>query len=177
MDHADHVALLKKGVPADSVRWADMGAGSGAFSLALAELLDKNGELYAVDRDSSALRRLEREARARAPHTVLHPLVGDFMEPLDLPPLDGLVMANSLHYYQDKVTVIERMKDYLAPGGRFILIEYDTDQGNRWVPHPISFKKWATVAQEAGLSRPELLETRPSRFLGAFYSALSFSLP
>ena len=37
MDHSDHVNLLRNGVLPGGV-WADLGAGSGAFTLALAEL-------------------------------------------------------------------------------------------------------------------------------------------
>src|SRR5690554_4106120 len=39
MNHQDHVNLLRPGVPATGGVWADFGAGTGAFTLALAELL------------------------------------------------------------------------------------------------------------------------------------------
>lgn len=44
MDHADHVALLRAGVVVPETHggaatWADLGAGAGAFTLALADLL------------------------------------------------------------------------------------------------------------------------------------------
>jgi len=62
MDHADHVRLLQDGVTPGGV-WADLGAGSGAFTLALAELLGPGGEVIAVDRDRGILRELERALR------------------------------------------------------------------------------------------------------------------
>ena len=51
MDHADHVALMRDGVTGPGRAWADIGAGEGAFTLALADLLGPGGRIVAVDRD------------------------------------------------------------------------------------------------------------------------------
>ena len=56
MDHRDHVALIRAGVGEQGGRWADIGAGEGAFTLALADLLGPGGQIIAVDRDAGALR-------------------------------------------------------------------------------------------------------------------------
>ena len=91
----------------------------------------------------------------------------------DLPPLDGIVMANSLHFQADHVPVVRRVATLLRPGGRFVLVEYDADRGNPWVPHPLSFETWRRVAGDAGLTEPRLIGRVPSRFLGAIYSAVA----
>ena len=39
MDHAEHVNFLRNGIPATGGVWADFGAGRGAFTLALADLI------------------------------------------------------------------------------------------------------------------------------------------
>jgi hypothetical protein len=31
------------------------------------------------------------------------------------------------------------MKNYLGPDGQWIIVEYDTDKANTWVPFPLSF--------------------------------------
>ena len=51
MVHADHVDLLRPGVPRPSGTWADLGSGSGAFTLALAGLLGTQGMISSVDTD------------------------------------------------------------------------------------------------------------------------------
>ena len=59
--------LTDHGEPVGPV-WADMGAGSGTFTFALARLLGPEGRVVAVDREPAALESLRRrlEARARA---------------------------------------------------------------------------------------------------------------
>lgn len=174
VDHADHVALLRAGVPGSGGVWADFGAGAGAFTLALADLIGPTGEIYSVDKDRHSLQRQEQRMEARFPELTVHYVVADFTEPIDeLPALNGVVMANALHFTREKDHVAQLIHGYLRAGGRFVLVEYNVDRGNRWVPHPLSFETWKTVARRNGFVDVELLATRPSRFLGEIYSALS----
>jgi hypothetical protein len=53
-------------------------------------------------------------------------------------------------------------------------VEYNTDQGNLWVPHPISYSRWPDIAASAGFQHTQLLDTAPSSFLKGFYSALNW---
>lgn len=172
MNHADHVRLLRGGVAAGV--WADFGSGTGAFTLALADLLGAGSEIYAIDRDAGALREQARAMQAQFPTVTLHTLHADFTRPLTLPALDGIVAANALHFVHEKAPVIHLLKSYLKPGGRLLVVEYNVDTGNLWVPHPFSFSTWEKLAQQAGFARTQLLATQPSRFLREFYSAVSF---
>ncbi len=173
MNHADHVQLLKNGGIAAGQTWADLGAGTGAFTLALAELLGTSGTIYAVDRDRTALRQQEPELRARFPNITANYLTADFTTPLQLPPLDGIIMANSLHFVRDQAALVRRVRGYLRPGGRLLLVEYNAERGNQWVPYPLTFAAWATLAAQCGFTQTEKIGARPSRFLGEIYSASS----
>src|SRR5262245_29380664 len=75
--------------------WADLGCGDGTFTRALAELLAAGSTIHAMDLDGSALRRIpSMQNRVRiATHR------GDFTnQPWPFADLDGILMANSLHY-------------------------------------------------------------------------------
>lgn len=172
MDHRDHVNLIRPAELAPGGTWADLGAGSGAFTLALRELTGAQASLYAVDRDKNRLGELERAWRKRfGDETNLHLLPADFTGTLDIPLLDGVLMANSLHFHKNKVSVLRHAGTLLKPGGRLLVVEYDVDVGNTWVPYPFSFGKFQVMATEAGFSAPRQLATHPSSFLRGFYSA------
>ncbi|HEV8402480.1 MAG TPA: class I SAM-dependent methyltransferase [Candidatus Limnocylindrales bacterium] len=174
MDHSDHVALLRPAVRPGGT-WADIGAGEGAFTLALADLLGPAGRIVAVDRDGSALARNTEAVRTRFAQVAIETLVADFRRPLALPPLDGLVAANSLHFVAraQQVEVVAALAACLAPGGRFVVVEYDADHGNPWVPHPFSYGSWERLAASAGLRDTRPIGRVASRFLGGIYSAES----
>jgi SAM-dependent methyltransferase len=177
MDHADHLDLLKKGIPTPGGLWAEFGSGRGAFTQALAELIGPGGEIYSVDRDKHALRSQAQavEARLGERSPRMHYRSEDYTRPLDLPPLDGVLMANSLHFQRDKHPVLKLIWRYLRPGGRLIVVEYNVDRGNTWVPHPISYKSWEALAQNCGFERTSFLAARPSSFLKEIYSAVSYN--
>ena len=173
MDHPDHVRLIRDGVTGAGMSWADLGSGGGAFTMALADLLGPAGRIVSIDRDADAVRNQARQMAQRFPAVAVDQRLADFREPLDLHGLDGIVMANSLHFVRDKAPVLANVRGYLRDGGRLILVEYDADKGNPWVPFPLSFETWRVVAAEAGFDDTTRLASIPSRFLGSIYSALS----
>jgi ubiquinone/menaquinone biosynthesis C-methylase UbiE len=173
MNHKDHVNLLQKGVPGQGGIWADLGSGTGAFTLALADLIGPTGQIYSIEKDQQALKEQEKAMRASFPATTVHYITADFTHQLDLPPLDGIVMANSLHFIRHKDPVLQLIRSYLRPGGRLILVEYNADRGNMWVPYPLSYGTWETLSRQNGFTLTQLLTTIPSRFFGEIYSAVS----
>ena len=183
MDHNDHVNLLRPANLSQGGIYADFGAGGGAFTLALRELVGSDSIIYAVDKDRSALQELENSHRARFNTTLRHAqgdasslilLPNDFSRPLDLPPLDGIVMANSLHFFKDKEKILRHIREFLKPGAALIIVEYNVDSGNMWVPYPLTFETYRTLAPRADFSDPRLLAEAPSRFLKGFYSAVAY---
>ena len=173
MNHNDHVALLRDGIDRPGGVWADIGSGAGAFTLALADLIGPAGVIYSIEQDRSALAQQARSLRERFPNSIVHYHAADFTRPFDLPALDGIIMANALHFHRHKEPIVQLLKSYLHSQGHFILVEYNIEQGNSAVPYPVSYRLWEELAQRCGFVRTRLLKTRPSRFLKEIYSAVS----
>lgn len=179
MNHNDHVNLIKSAFldETPTASFADFGAGSGAFTLALREVTGSSASIYAVDKDKSALSELENSFVSRFHSTTnLFVIHADFSKPLNLPLLDGILMANSLHFFKDKIKVLKHIKTFLKPNGKLIMIEYNVDKGNMWVPYPFSFSTFESMCKESGFDSPTLLAAHPSSFLNGFYSAIAIKL-
>ncbi len=155
--------LIRPGVIPDTGTWADIGAGTGVFTLALMEIL-KEGKIIALDKNPHALYSNPQLAISNRPSKInLEIIEADFNKPLDLTPLDGILMANALHYAQDHLTVLKNVISCLKPGGTFILIEYETDKPNPpWVPNPVPFALFQKLCKSARMSEPEIIGRKAS---------------
>lgn len=175
MNADDAIALLRSAIPPGPGVWADLGAGDGTFTRALATILGSASRVYAIDRDARALRTLADWARVHA--STITPLVADFSDAdLSLPAgetLDGILLANALHYIQHPGSTLARLVRHLGAHGRVVLIEYDRRRANPWVPYPIPRAKLMNLAREAGLSPFTVTATRPSRYGGDIYVAVA----
>jgi ubiquinone/menaquinone biosynthesis C-methylase UbiE len=167
---SEAVTLIEAAIPRGSATWADIGAGDGTFTRALASLLGPAARIYAVDRDARALASLRRWATREGADVI--PVEADFRQPLALPKmLDGLLVANALHFVRDAEQVLARLAALVRPGGRVVVVEYDRRAASRWVPFPISADRLPALAEAAGLSTPAITATRPSAFGGMLYVA------
>ncbi len=158
--------------------WADLGAGSGTFTFALAELLGAAGEVVAVDREVAALDSLRQGFGSRGDGSMARIVVaeGDFRDPDEVPELaertfDGVLFANALHFDPDPVRTLARITERLASGGRIVVVEYEDRPPNPWVPHPLPTEKLREVASELGLAPPTGVGERPSSYGGVLYCA------
>ena len=169
----DAAALIRPAVTRPGGVWADLGAGAGTFSRALAALLGPGGTVYAVDRDRRALATLGARGGAPGGGATVVPVVADFTAPLVLPALDGALLANALHFVadEDQAAVLGDVAGLLRPGGALVLVEYDRRPASRWVPYPVSRARFAALAATAGLSEPTAIGERPSAYGGVLYAA------
>ncbi len=174
MNHLDHVSLLKEADIKPGTVWADFGSGEGAFTLALRDIAGPNSEIYSIDKDAKSLEKQKRAFDAQFPGSNIHYMTKNFTEEIVLPELDGIIMANSLHYVRDKKSLLVTLLSHLREGGSFILVEYNVDKGNFWVPFPISFKSFQKLAASTDLAEPKLLGKIPSTFLKEIYSSITY---
>jgi trans-aconitate methyltransferase len=163
--------LADSGVEAlGPTKWADLGCGTGTFTVALADLLSPGSTIHAMDRDGSALRSipLEHQGVSITTHR------GDFTDQTwPFANVDGILMANSLHYVDNQAAFLRSCGDRMTVPRRFLIVEYDTDESSRWVPHPVSMKTLTSLFTDAGYSSITRLRSRPSVYRrAALYAAL-----
>jgi SAM-dependent methyltransferase len=149
--------------------WADLGCGTGLFTMALAHLLHPGSTIHAVDRNRAALNSL-----SPPPGIILEKLAMDFIhEELPFNHLDGILMANSLHYTEDKISLIRKLESCLKEDGLFLIVEYEINISSRWVPYPASYLTLKQLFEKLGWPLIEKLGEHPSVFQrGNIYSAV-----
>ena len=148
--------------------WADLGCGDGTFTRALAACLPAGSRIHAVDRDASALRAIPNRVGGVAVTTVVHDVTAD---DLPLSDLDGVLIANALHYVRDQAGWLTRLRGRLRRL-RVLLVEYDSARANRWVPYPVPLVRAEALLAAAGFDRWEPLGRRASVYRDADLYAL-----
>jgi hypothetical protein len=145
-DLLDHAAISQ---------WADLGCGSGLFTSALAHYLPEGSTIYAIDQ----------KLPAHIPGHGIKMLQQNFVTD-PLPQVNGILMANSLHYVQDKSAFLDKVK-----ADNILIIEYDIEKlVPVWVPYPVSFRNLAVHFPGKQIIK---LHERPSVYgQGNMYAAL-----
>ena len=103
---------------------ADIGAGSGYFTLRLARAVGNTGTVYATDIQPGMLELLQKNL-ARTKLTNVIPVLGTVDDPkLPAGSLDLALMVDVYHEFSQPQLMLQRIRDALKPGGRLALIEY-----------------------------------------------------
>ena len=149
--------------------WADLGCGSGLFTQALSTLLISGSTVYAIDTDQKALNRVRSSSDIS-----IEKIQADFVhDEIRLRKLNGILMANSLHFVKDKISLIKKLDKSFLATGIFLIIEYDMNAPNPWVPYPISFHSLKELFEPLGYASVQRITELPSRYNRAnIYSAL-----
>ena len=151
--------------------WADLGCGPGLFTKALSTLLQPGSKIIAVDKDVSTLKKVN-----VVNGIILEKLHADFInEELPLQNLDGILMANAMHFVKDKNFFLQKMQSYINETGSFLIVEYDTDRSNSWVPYPLKVEGWQKLFKEAGYLSYKEIYRHPSVYRQANIVGMCFS--
>ena len=140
--------------------WADMGCGTGFFTNVLSSLLARGSTVYAIDADAGAVKKVKVNEGIH-----LQTFALDFVkQPLPFATVDGILMANALHYVKDKNSFMQKLRQHLAPKGILLFAEYDTNAANPWVPYPIPFTALQQLCLQHGFTSAEKINSMPSAF-------------
>lgn len=146
--------------------WADLGCGSGFFTHVLNLVFNDLKMIFAVDSKENPI-------ATNYISEKIHFIQSDFeKESLNIPSLDGILMANSLHFVKNKGSFLENIKKQFRDGkGKWIVIEYEQTKPNHWIPFPISYSDLKILFAEAGYKNFKYLGDYNSLYGRKMYSA------
>jgi ubiquinone/menaquinone biosynthesis C-methylase UbiE len=129
---------------------ADVGAGSGYYSVRLARAVGNNGRVYATDIQPEMLA-IIKEKLTRERLTNVELVLGTDNDPgLPAAAVDLVLMVDVYHELSRPQEMLRALKRVLRPGGRLVLIEFRKESA--WVPireeHKMSVRE-ARVELEA----------------------------
>lgn len=111
---------------------ADLGAGSGFYSLAIARLVGERGKVYAVEVQKELMKRVKDHAQQERLHNV-EVIWGDIEEvegtKIRTDGVDIVLLSNILFQVEDKPGLINESKRILKPGGRVLIIDWTDSHG------------------------------------------------
>lgn len=142
-------------------RVADLGAGSGYFTIPIARAIGPDGVVWAIDIFQQMLDFIERRiAIERLPNVRLYKTL---REDLRLPEgdLDTILMSDMLHYVQDRVPLLRGLKEYLRPGGRMAVLDFTPKsmEERPWGPSPDQQVSQTVLEEEMRLAGMKLRES------------------
>lgn len=167
MKDTEAIHLIQKGVSAQKAEhWLDLGCGSGFFTKALAKLLPPNSKITGVDSSQQDLPKSINKVQVEF-------LQADFTkEELQFSQINGILMANSFHYVRDKATLIHQLERLFEDKRQFLIVEYNTQNANHWVPYPITFQSLKTLFLKLDYSKINKLGELKSVYGVTMYAAL-----
>ena len=106
----------------------DYGAGTGVYTVALAEALP-DGRVIAVEALPQLVQRLREKITPELEKRVSVCETGDNVVPLDSGEADRVVMVDVLHHLHDQPEALREVARVLRPGGLFVVVDWgDTDR-------------------------------------------------
>ena len=105
------------------MRIADLGAGTGVFSVPLGKAVGAGGKVYAIDVDSGLLAIVTEKAKAEGLANV-ETVVAGATDPRLPEPVDLLFICDTMHHLPDQASYVRQFSKLLRPGGRVVVIDF-----------------------------------------------------
>lgn len=149
---------------------ADLGAGTGLFSVPMAKAVAASGKVYAVEIDKGFLPIIDGKAKESKLSNV-RTVLGEFSDPkLPASDVDVAFMHDVLHHVEDRVGYLKAAARYIKQNGRFAVIDYRAEQSpHRDQPNLIVSEEQVTGwMKAAGLNRVEKVDLFPDKYFLVF---------
>ena len=107
---------------------ADIGAGTGIFTIRFSPAVKPGGKVYAVDVDEKLLDHIIEVATEQGIVNI-EPIFADFDDPLLPGQIDLAFINDVLHHIEHRELYIKNLAGYVKPGGRIAVIDFKPDMG------------------------------------------------
>ncbi|MEY4940874.1 MAG: hypothetical protein RIQ93_2609 [Verrucomicrobiota bacterium] len=108
---------------------ADIGAGSGVFTLPLAAAVSAKGKVYAVDIEQGLVDHIAAKAKEQKA-TNVRPVLGKFTDPnLPARDVDVAFIYDVLHHIENRAEYLKNLAPYLKKSGRIAVIDFYPELG------------------------------------------------
>ena len=142
--HIDRVMDILAIAPGKNV--ADIGAGSGWFTVRAARRVGRSGTVYAVDINPEAIRYLDRRVQKESAPNVKTILSKPDDPMLPKEAVDAVLLLKTYHEVADPVALLEHLRPALRPGARLGIIDRNGNGTNHGVSREVVIKE----AESAG---------------------------
>jgi precorrin-6B methylase 2 len=119
---------------------ADIGAGSGYFTVPIAKAVGPKGAVWAVDIEQRMLDHIEVKLRPEGLENVRLILARKDDPLLPKGKVDTVLMVDTLHYIERRSEYAKKLVESLAPNGRIVIIDY--------IPKPWKERPWGPLPQQ-----------------------------
>lgn len=110
-------------------RIADVGAGTGLYTLIFAEKTGPSGVVYAVDIAPRFLTLINQRADDLGYDNVVSVLGRPDSVTLPANSVDAVFIADTYHYFDDPAAIMKTVFDALKPGGALYIVDYNLAKG------------------------------------------------
>jgi SAM-dependent methyltransferase len=153
-------------------RVADLGAGTGYFSVRIGKLVPE-GKLFSVDIEPEMLRHLRQRAHNEN-LSVLVPILAS-AESANLPePVDLVLVVDTYHHIDNRIAYFSKLKESLRPKGRLAIVDFKADSPEGPPPeHRIPPEKVTSELEAAGYTRVATHPFLPRQYFLIFQAKTS----
>jgi ubiquinone/menaquinone biosynthesis C-methylase UbiE len=116
---------------------ADIGAGSGWFTVRAAQRVGSSGTVYAVDINPEAIRYIDQRVKKQSLQNVKSILNTPDDPKLPKDSVDAVLLLKTYHEVADPVALLEHLRPALRPGARLGIIDRNGDGTNHGIDRKI----------------------------------------
>jgi predicted methyltransferase len=124
---------------------ADIGAGSGWFTVRASKRVGETGTVYAVDINPEAIRYIEKRIRSENLHNI-KPVLGKADNPLLPAPVDAVLLLKTYHEVAEPIALLRNLRSSLTAGAKVGVIDRNGDGENHGISRDVVIRE----AKDAG---------------------------